>query len=80
MSEGDRLPLVLAATVPVIVLSLGTGFLRFLGRRRRGVRTFRRALVRGGMPRDLADVLAARYHDIGSLRKIIGNARIPWRA
>ncbi len=78
MSEGDRLPLVLAATVPVIAIGLGTGFLRFLGRRRRGVRAFRTALVRGGMPREMADELAARYHEMGSLRRIIGNAGIPW--
>ncbi len=78
MSEGDRLPLVLAAVVPVIALQLGAGFLRFLSRRRRGVRAFRRALVRGGMPREQAAVLAARYYEVGSLRRLLGDAGLPW--
>lgn len=78
MSEGDRLPLVLAAVVPVIALQLGTGFLRFLSRRRRGVRAFRRALVRGGMPRERAEALAARYHELGSLRRLLGGTGIPF--
>lgn len=78
MSEGDRLPLVLASQVPAIAIGLGTGFLRFLGKRRRGVRAFRRALVRGGMPLEMAEQLAAQYHEIGSLRRILDGARIPW--
>jgi hypothetical protein len=77
-TEGDRLPLVLATRVPIIAVALGTGFLRFLGKRRRGVRAFHRALVRGGMPRDQAAQLAAQYHELGSLRRILGGAGIPW--
>ena len=69
--NGDRLPLVLMTTAPVLAVTIGMGFLRFQARRKRGVRTFRRALVRNGMPREQAARLAQAYHDAGSLRKML---------
>ena len=76
-AEGDRLPLVIAAYVPVLVVSVSAGVLRFLGKRRRGVRAFRRALRAGGMPRAQAAVLAERYHAIGSIPNLVRAVR--WR-
>ncbi len=75
--DGDRLPLVLAATVPVLVLRLGAEYLRFLGKRRSGVRAFHGALVAGGMSPTLADRLAATYHEAGSIPRILREAGIP---
>ncbi len=74
-SEGDRLPLVLAATVPILVLRLGAEYLRFLGKRRLGVRAFERALIAGGMPRVRAGQLAHAYHEFGSLQTILRSVR-----
>ena len=71
MSEGDRLPLVLAVQVPAIVLRVGMGFLRFLDTRRSGVSAFRNTLLAGGVHPDLADRLARSYHDAGSIAKIL---------
>jgi len=75
-AEGDRLPLVLATRIPILVVSMGAGFLRFLGRRRRGVRAFRRALRASGMPRAHAAQLVERYEEMGSIRKIMADTGI----
>jgi len=76
MSEcGDRLPLVLAATVPILALRLGAEYLRYLGKRRLGVRAFERALLEGGMPPERAGQLAQVYHEIGSFTRILEAAR-----
>ena len=72
--SGDRLPVVLMTTVPVLAITIGMGFLRFQARRKGGVRIFRRALERSGMPRDQAARLAQAYHDAGSLRKMLRGA------
>ncbi len=72
--ERDGTAVVLAAGVPLLAMQLGVGSLRFLSRRKRGVRAFRRALVRSGMPRDEANRLAQAYHEAGSLRLILRNA------
>jgi hypothetical protein len=77
MSEGDRLPLVIAVQVPALALRVGVGFLRFLGKRRAGVSTFRTALVAGGMRPEFADRLARSYHDAGSIPTILRDAGIP---
>jgi hypothetical protein len=69
--RGDRLPVVLMATVPVLTLRVGVGFVRFQAGRKRGVRQFRKALVQGGLSKDQADRLAQVYHDAGSIRKIL---------
>ncbi len=71
----DRLPLVLAAAVPMLMLRLGAEYLRFLGRRRLGVQAFERALLRGGMPPDRAGQLAQAYHEVGSLSTILQAVR-----
>ena len=67
---GDRLPVVLLGTLPGLAARFGWGFLRYQARRKRGVRAFRRALVRSGMPRDRVEPLAQAYHDIGSVRSL----------
>jgi hypothetical protein len=76
MSEGDRLPLVIAVHVPAIALRVGMGFLRFLEKRRAAVSSFRTALVAGGMHPELADRLARSYHDAGSIARILRNAGV----
>ena len=73
--RGDRLPLVLAAAVPILALRLGAEYLRFLGKRRLGGRTFEQALLDAGMPPDRAGQLAQTYHEIGSLSSILKAAR-----
>ncbi|TLZ71103.1 MAG: hypothetical protein E6K10_05785 [Methanobacteriota archaeon] len=74
-SEGDRLPLVLAATVPILALRLGAEYLRYLGKRRLGVQEFERALLEGGMPRGPADQLAQAYREMGSLSTVLRAVR-----
>jgi hypothetical protein len=75
--SGDRLPVVLMSTVPVLAVSIGMGFIRFQARRKLGVRDFRRTLEQSGMPRSQAARLAQTYHEAGSLRKILQGARFP---
>ncbi len=71
-------PVVIAAAVPVLAMQVGVGSLRFLVRRKRGVRRFRRSLMRGGLSREQAARLALAYHEAGSLRKILrGMSRSP---
>ena len=62
------LPVAIASTVPLLLLKLGVGFLRVKVKRRRGVRTFRKALVRGGMSRETANQFAADYEALGRIR------------
>lgn len=72
--EREGMPVVFAAAVPILAVQVGVGFLRFQVGRKRGVRRFRRALIRGGMPRDQAARLAQAYHDAGSVRLILRGA------
>ena len=74
--ERESLPVVMAA-VPLLAVQIGVGFVRFQARRKRGVRRFHRELIRGGMPRDLAARLAQAYHEAGSVRNLLRNARAP---
>jgi len=76
MSEGDRLPLLIAVRAPALALRMGMGFLRFLEKRREAVSAFRTALVAGGMEPELADRLARSYHDAGSIARIFRNAGV----
>jgi len=62
---------VLLAVVPILLLRLGVGLLRFASRRRRGVRRFRRALVAGGLNPAQATRLARMYQEAGSIRHIL---------
>lgn len=73
----DGLPVIFAAAVPLIAMQVGVGFLRLQVRRKRGVRRFRRELMRAGMPRDQASKLAQTYHDTGSVRQILRSVRFP---
>ncbi len=72
--DRDGLPVVVMAAVPLFAVQFGVQFLRFQSRRKRGVRRFRRALVRSGMPKDQAARLAQTYHEAGSFRKILRGA------
>ncbi len=73
LDSGD-VPVVIAAAVPILAMQVSVGFLRFQVRRKRGVRRFRRALIRGGLPKNQAARLAQAYHDAGSLRLILRGA------
>src|SRR2546428_7708460 len=55
MPEGLGVPLAFAVYVPTLALRMTAGFFRFLGTRRTAVKTFRDALVAGGLPRAIAD-------------------------
>lgn len=70
-AERSGLPVLIAAAVPLFAVQVGWGSLRFLSRRKRGVRAFRQTLVQNGMPRDQAARLAQAYHEAGSFRKIL---------
>ncbi len=74
--DGDRLPVVLMAWIPVLAVKFGWGFLRFQAGRKRGVRTFREALLRNGLPPEEAARLAQAYHEAGSVRNLLKNVRI----
>ena len=76
--RGDRLPLVFLGTLPSLAARFGWGFLRYQARRKRGVRAFRSALLRSGMPRDRAETLAQAYHDIGSVRGLLRARVAAW--
>src|SRR3989442_4569950 len=54
MPEGLGVPLAFAVYVPTLALRMTAGFFRFLGTRRTAVKTFRDALLAGGMRRGLA--------------------------
>ncbi len=71
----DRLPVILLGNLPGLAARFGWGFLRYQARRKRGVRAFRRELLRSGMPRDWAERLAQAYHEIGSVRVLLGTRR-----
>ena len=73
-SDAGGVALLLASRVPLLVLRFGTGYLRFLGRRRRGVDTFHRTLLEGGMPPERATQLADAFHEVGSLPNLIRGA------
>jgi len=72
MSErGNRLPVIVLEFLPNLAARFGWGFLRYQARRKRGVRTFRRELLRSGMPKDRAAPLTQAYHEIGSIRRFL---------
>lgn len=70
----DGVPAILAAAVPLLSMQLGVEFLRFQVRRKRGVRMFRRTLVRGGLSKEQAGQLAQAYHEAGSVRLLLRGA------
>lgn len=72
--EDSTMPVLIAAAVPSLLLQVSVGSLRFLVRRKRGVRRFRSALIAGGLSRDQAAKLAQSYHEAGSLRLILRDA------
>ena len=75
--DRDGLPVVVMAAVPLLVMQIGVGFVRFQARRKRGVRRFPRELLRSGMPKDRVARLAQAYHDAGSIRRLLRGARLP---
>lgn len=68
--EWRGLPVVVAAAMPVVGVRLGATYLRFLMKRKRGVRAFRRALLAAEVPRERVGELAQAYHEAGSIRTI----------
>lgn len=82
-TKGDvTMPVALAATLPLLVVRLGLVFVRLKAKRRKGVRAFRSALVRGGMSPAAADRLAAEFESYGRIRAYLpgdGRLRIPFR-
>lgn len=71
--RGDRLPMALLGSLPSLAARFGWGFVRYQARRKRGVRAFRRALLRGGIPRNRVGPLVQAYHDLGSVRRLLRN-------
>jgi len=69
--RGGRLPVVLLEFLPSLAARFGWDFLRYQARRKRGVRAFRRELLRSGMPKDRVEPLAQAYHEIGSVRRLL---------
>ena len=74
--DREGAPVVIAAAIPALAMQVGVGSLRFLLRRKSGVRRFRRTLIRGGLTKDQAARLAQTYHEAGSLRLILREARL----
>ena len=68
--EWRGLPVVVAAAMPVVGMRLGATYLRFLVKRKRGVRAFRRELLAADVPRERVAELAQAYHKAGSIRNI----------
>jgi len=72
------MPVVIAATVPPLLVRLGLTFLRMKWKRRGAVRRFRRALLRSGMRPELAERFVADYEGLGRLRSYLpGGLRLP---
>lgn len=67
-------PVVVAAAAPLAVRLAGT-YVRFLARRRRGVRVFRQALLAGGLTPAQAAVLSHVYEEASSVRRILKASR-----
>ena len=71
-SEPDlTMPVALAAGIPLVLFRLGIVFVRMKVKRRRGVRAFRKALIRTGMERGFANQLADVYASYGRLRSYL---------
>ena len=69
---GSRgIAVVAAAGAAVVILRIGAPSLRFLARRKRSVRAFRRALRDAAMPPDRIEQLTQAYHDAGSIRRML---------
>ena len=67
-SSDLTMPVALAAELPVLLVRLGVVYVRLKGKRRGGVRRFRRTLLRGGLSPEAADGLVAEYESYGRLR------------
>lgn len=67
--EGDWILLGLAS-VPILLARFGRTYVRFLEKRRRAVRAFRRTLQTEDVPPAVAARLAQSFHDTGSLRPL----------
>lgn len=71
------IPVVAVAGGTVVLLQIGAQYLRFLARRKRSTRAFRRTLRAAEMPQDRIEQLTQAYHDAGSLRKMLVAGRVP---
>lgn len=83
MSEGREIVLVVISQVPLLLLRLGTSFLRLAFGGRKGAATFNRVLRRNGMGRNLARKLTDHYRShfsvLSSVRSLVRLAMIAGR-
>ena len=68
------IPLGAIARVPGLVIRLVFTAMRFKSRAKKSARKLRRAMIKGGMSREMATRLAARYEESFSIRELIGKA------
>jgi hypothetical protein len=67
-------PIAAIARVPGLIIRLLFSALKFKRRAKRAARKMRKGMIKGGMDRKLATLLASRYEEQLSIRKLIGKA------
>ena len=67
-------PVAALARVPGLVIRLLFSAMKFKRRAKKAARKMRKGMIKGGMDRKLATLLASRYEETFSIRKLIGQA------
>jgi hypothetical protein len=67
-------PVAALARVPGLIIRLLFSAMKFKRRAKRAARKMRKGMIKGGMDRKLAKMLASRYEEQVSIRKLIGQA------
>jgi hypothetical protein len=70
----SEVPVAAIAKVPGLVIRLLFSAMKFKRRAKRAARKMRKGMIKGGMDRKLATMLASRYEEQVSIRKLIGQA------
>lgn len=78
-SDEDRgllseIPVAAIAMIPGLVIRLLFSAMKFKRRAKRAARKMRKGMIKGGMDRKMATLLASKYEENISIRKIIGKA------
>lgn len=68
------IPVAAIVRIPGLVVRLLFSAMKFKRRAKRAARKMRKGMIKGGMDRKLATLLASRYEEQVSIRKLIGQA------
>jgi hypothetical protein len=68
------IPVAAIVKIPGLVIRLLFSAMKFKRRAKKAARKMRKGMIKGGMNRKLATLLASRYEENLSIRKLIGKA------